>query len=203
MPSSPLRRLLRPLLDPPDALDPTAIEGQRLVRRALAALPAARQVRAFLDGSWFGHALHPALTDVPSGSWTLACLFDAADVLGMHRFRAAADASIAVGLLAVPVTAAAGAVDWSGIEGGRSRRRGLVHAALNIVASAAYLGSLVERCRGHRGSGRAWSIAGYVVMTVAAYLGGELVFGDPDPEPREDADPAAPTPPPMPDAPTV
>src|ERR1035437_4964789 len=35
--------------------------------------------KEFLNGSWLGHPLHPALTDVPIGAWMGASLLDVAD----------------------------------------------------------------------------------------------------------------------------
>ena len=35
------------------------------------------RLRNVVDGVWFGSPLHPALTDVPVGSWTAAITFDA------------------------------------------------------------------------------------------------------------------------------
>jgi hypothetical protein len=37
---------------------------------------AGRKIKDFLRGAWFGHPLHPALTDVPLGAWTVALVFD-------------------------------------------------------------------------------------------------------------------------------
>ena len=31
---------------------------------------AMRRLKIFLNGTWAGHPLHPALTDVPIGAWT-------------------------------------------------------------------------------------------------------------------------------------
>jgi len=176
MPGRSLHDLLGPLVAPPTSLDPIAEDVQGIVRRALQRLPGSRRVRGALAGEWFGHALHPALTDVPSGAWTLACLFDACDAVGMRSLRRVGDVAIGAGLAAVPVTAAAGLVDWSVLRG-EPRRMGLVHASLNTVASAGYLISLVERCVGHRGAGRLWALGAYVMLNLAAYLGGTMVFG--------------------------
>src|SRR3954451_17788415 len=38
--------------------------------------PAMRQVKLFLNGTWAGHPLHPALTDVPIGAWTIVIALD-------------------------------------------------------------------------------------------------------------------------------
>src|SRR5215470_10627608 len=35
-----------------------------------------RRLKSFLNGTWLGHPLHPAITDVPIGVWLLAAVFD-------------------------------------------------------------------------------------------------------------------------------
>jgi hypothetical protein len=37
---------------------------------------AGRKIKNFLHGAWLGHPLHPAITDVPLGAWTVALVFD-------------------------------------------------------------------------------------------------------------------------------
>src|ERR671917_1875057 len=56
--------------------------------------------RNVLDGVWFEAPLHPALTDVPIGSWTAAAAFDGLDVaMDSRAMRNAADASLAFGVV--------------------------------------------------------------------------------------------------------
>jgi hypothetical protein len=43
--------------------------------------PAGVRVRDFLHGRWFGHPLHPMLTDIPAGAWTAALVLDGMAVL--------------------------------------------------------------------------------------------------------------------------
>src|ERR671937_250290 len=38
--------------------------------------PAARRLKNWLNGVWLGHPLHPALTDVPIGAWTVGLVLD-------------------------------------------------------------------------------------------------------------------------------
>src|SRR2546430_17611422 len=35
-----------------------------------------RSVKSLFNGTWLGHPLHPVLTDIPLGAWTLAIIFD-------------------------------------------------------------------------------------------------------------------------------
>src|SRR5438445_12845196 len=37
---------------------------------------AGHALKSFLNGTWLGHPLHPVITDIPVGAWTLAILFD-------------------------------------------------------------------------------------------------------------------------------
>src|SRR5256886_12285433 len=37
---------------------------------------AGRALKTFVHGTWLGHPLHPVLTDIPIGAWTIAVLFD-------------------------------------------------------------------------------------------------------------------------------
>jgi nitrite reductase/ring-hydroxylating ferredoxin subunit/uncharacterized membrane protein len=151
------------------------------LQRALAAAFQAggrggRVFKNFLHGTWFGHPLHPALTDVPVGAWTAALVFDALDGPD-GRWRRRADGAIAVGIGGAVAAAATGLTDWQHIDG-EPRRTGLAHAALNTLALGLYTGSYLLRRRGARGAGRAWSYAGFGVLAAAAYLGGRLVYRD-------------------------
>ena len=44
-----------------------------------------RGLQDLLHGTWLGHPLHPALTDVPLGAWTAAMVLDAADAVSPGR----------------------------------------------------------------------------------------------------------------------
>src|SRR5919199_497189 len=85
--------------------------------------PAARRLKNWLNGTWLGHPLHPALTDVPIGAWWAGAL---CDVVGASR---EADAAMTIGTLVAVPTALAGVAAWSDTEAA-SRRVGLIHAAL-------------------------------------------------------------------------
>jgi nitrite reductase/ring-hydroxylating ferredoxin subunit len=131
--------------------------------------PAARRVKNWLNGTWLGHSLHPALTDVPIGAWSTG------SVLDLVGARDAADAAYTVGVLAAVPTALSGAADWSDTEG-EARRTGLVHALLNSVGLVLMVGSLVARRNNQRGLGILLSTGGLTAATLAAWLGGRLVL---------------------------
>jgi nitrite reductase/ring-hydroxylating ferredoxin subunit/uncharacterized membrane protein len=144
-----------------------------------AAGPAGQEVKNFLHGTWLGHPLHPVLTDVPLGAWTVALALDAMEAIsGRKEFGPGADAAVAIGLVGAVGSAVTGITDWSGTYG-RGRKVGLAHGLLNVGATLLYTTSLVMRRRKKsRRAGLGFSMLGYVVTGAAAYLGGHLVFGE-------------------------
>jgi nitrite reductase/ring-hydroxylating ferredoxin subunit/uncharacterized membrane protein len=132
-------------------------------------------VRDALAGTWLGHALHPALTDVVIGTWTSANLID---LLGGDDDGAAASRLIGVGIAAYAPTAATGTMDWADGEAvdPRVRRAGLVHAASNATALGLYTASLLARRRGDNGKGKALAAAGAAVLGFGGFLGGHLSY---------------------------
>jgi nitrite reductase/ring-hydroxylating ferredoxin subunit len=138
--------------------------------KALAPVTRQRTLMDLLHGRWLGHALHPALSDVPLGMWTSVPLLDLiGDETGAMMLTAA-------GCLASGATAATGTADWS-VTYGRDRRLALVHGLANTAVLGLQLGSLAARLRGRTGRGRLLSVAGLAAGAAAAYLGGELVLG--------------------------
>ena len=134
-------------------------------------------VRNVLDGVWFGSPLHPALTDVPVGSWTSTLVFDGLDIAtGKTAMRNAADATLAVGIAGGFAAAAVGISDWRYLMGG-SRRMGMAHALLNAGGLALNTTSLILRAGGRRNAGRLAFLAGYSLVGMGAHLGGELSYG--------------------------
>lgn len=127
-------------------------------------------LRDFLQGVWLGHPLHPAIVAVPVGSWFSAGILDA-----LPRQERAATVLVGTGLAAVPLTAAAGATDWSNLAP-EQRRVGLVHAVGNVTAAGLYAGSLWARLNDRTTLGRALGYLGLSVASMSAYLGGHLSY---------------------------
>jgi nitrite reductase/ring-hydroxylating ferredoxin subunit len=132
--------------------------------------PAGRRVFDLLHGRILGHALHPALSDLPIGMWSGSVLLD---TVGEHQ---AAGVLGLAGACAGVATAVTGVADWT-VSDGRDRRAGLLHGILQTVALGLEGGSLIARRTGHVGSARALAAAGLGVATGSAYIGGHLVFG--------------------------
>jgi len=141
---------------------------------------AGKIVKDFLNGVWLGHPLHPVITDVPVGAWTMTQLFD---LISMSRgndkgLDAAADLALGAGIVAAVGAAVTGITDWSDV-GGSHRRVGLVHGLVNVVGLTFNVSSLALRMGGNkrnRGLARGLSATGYMINALAAYIAGELVY---------------------------
>lgn len=134
------------------------------------------RVRNILDGVWLGTPLHPALSDVPVGSWTATLVFDGVEFVSGSRFaRDTADGTLALGIAGGLAAATTGTSDWRHLSGG-SRRMGLAHGLLNAAGLALNAASLGYRMAGRRRAGQLLFLAGYSLNGMGAHLGGELSY---------------------------
>src|SRR5215207_3823120 len=135
-----------------------------------------RTIKDGLHGTWLGHPLHPVLTDVPIGAWTMAQVFDAlGTVRKSDEYDAAARICITTGLIGAVGAAVTGLAEWS--ETGRdSRRIGFVHGLVNLTATSLFLTSALLRRRKRTTGAVAASSTGFAVAMAGAYLGGALVY---------------------------
>jgi len=122
-----------------------------------------------LHGRWFGHAIHPPLSDIPIGFWTGSFLLDLA---GKDEAAGLLSAAGTAGGVAAFTT---GVADWS-VSDGRNRRLGLLHGLLNTAGLAMQGASLASRVRRRRYQACLWSGASLVLTYVSAYIGGHLVM---------------------------
>lgn len=136
---------------------------------------ASTPIRNALHGTWLGHPLHPALTDIPVGAWTMAMILDGLDAIRPSTGRRrAARLAVGVGVLGGMASAVTGMADWQYTHD-NARRVGTVHGALNAATLALYAASWRARHK-TRPAGRAISAAGFGLLAVSAYLGGVLVY---------------------------
>ena len=151
---------------------------QRPVYGALERLP---MLRAVLNGTWLGHPVHAAVTDLPVGAWAAGSVLDVLDLCGVDVLggrsaaRRAADTVQAIGLAGALGSAVFGLADWS-YTAGRARRIGLVHGLTNVAVAGIYGASLAARAGGRRGSGVALSGLGFLLLLFSTWLGGELTY---------------------------
>lgn len=158
------------------AIDRVAEPFSKAVRGVYeAAGPVGQRAKNALHGVWLGHPLHPVLTDLPIGAWTTALALDAASN-GDQGMRRAATFAIGVGLTGALGAAVTGLTDWSETDG-QSRRAGLIHGLLNVTATTLFATAFALRRKDSHDGGRKCAWAGYAIALGAAYLGGELVYG--------------------------
>jgi nitrite reductase/ring-hydroxylating ferredoxin subunit/uncharacterized membrane protein len=158
------------------AIDQVAEPLGKAVRGAYeAAGPAGQTTKNALHGVWLGHPLHPVFTDLPLGAWTTALALDTASG-GDPGMRRAATFAIGVGLTGALGAAVTGLTDWSETDG-QSRRAGLIHGLLNLTATALFTTAFALRKKDSDEGGRKCAWTGYAIALGAAYLGGDLVYG--------------------------
>jgi nitrite reductase/ring-hydroxylating ferredoxin subunit/uncharacterized membrane protein len=158
------------------ALDRIAEPLSKGIRQAYeSAGSVGNEAKNALHGVWLGHPLHPVFTDVPVGAWTTALALDCSGD-GDPGMRRAATFAFGVGLLGALGAAITGLTDWSETDG-QSRRTGLVHGLLNIVATSLVATAYLQRRSDSNATGRACAWTGYGIAVASAYLGGDLVYG--------------------------
>jgi nitrite reductase/ring-hydroxylating ferredoxin subunit/uncharacterized membrane protein len=162
-------RWIADLAERAKGLDPTADAvakvSDRLVPQGV--------VKDGLAGTWLGHPLHPALTDLTLGAWISAGLLD---LFGGEESRPAAQRLVALGILSAIPTAAAGLADWVDTEGAQ-RRVGFVHGTGNVGVLGLFGLSWLARRRGRHASGVVLAMLANGTAVATAYLGGHMSFG--------------------------
>lgn len=144
-------------------------------------IPGTRPIKDLMHGTWpLGHALHPALTDVTIGGYTAVLALDVAYLItGGPGLAAAADLLLVLSFVSSLLTIVSGLTDWNETAD-EERRTGMLHGLLMVVATVGFVASIVMRVNGPldaQTGAIAISTLSWLVMIVASYFGGELVFG--------------------------
>ena len=63
-------------------------------------IPLGGKLRNFFHGTWFGHPLHPVITDVPLGAWTTGVIADYMAITTNILPRNTGTVALAVGVVA-------------------------------------------------------------------------------------------------------
>ncbi|MFL6310474.1 MAG: DUF2231 domain-containing protein [Terriglobales bacterium] len=107
--------------------------------------PAMRQVKLFLNGTWAGHPLHPALTDVPIGAWTIVIALDLTALLfHLPQLGLASSIAVLVGVAGALGAVAAGLADWIDVDP-PEKAIGAFHAIVNVTATVLFFCSFLVR----------------------------------------------------------
>ena len=153
------------------------VAAQRVIAGTLDSI-GGTPLRKALHGTWLHEPIHAVLVTVPLGAWTGTVAFDAiAAISGRSEMDSAADASLLLGLAGAVGAAVTGMNDWAEVKQAAPRRIGAMHALLNVAATGFFVASLVaRRRRGARSTGRALGALGYLIGSVSAHLGGNMVY---------------------------
>lgn len=130
-----------------------------------------RPVKDLLNGTWLGHPLHSAITDVPIGSLTVSVVLD---VIGQP---VGADVALLATVLFMAAAAVAGAADYVDTDG-TARSRATLHSTIMVIALVVLVVSLVLRAGSpaDRTVPIALSIVGLLLVTAGAFVGGDVVY---------------------------
>jgi nitrite reductase/ring-hydroxylating ferredoxin subunit/uncharacterized membrane protein len=126
-----------------------------------------------------GHPLHPAITDVPLGAWTVGVIADWLAIITHRVPQSVGDIALAIGLAAALLAALAGYTDFHETYG-HERRNALLHGLTMTATVVIFAVSLGLRWWGsenvHLGAVILASIA-YLLAMAGSYVGGHLTFG--------------------------
>ena len=135
-----------------------------------------REAVDVLHGKQVGHPLHPILTDITIGSWALGTLFDVVSLVTLSgSTRKAANRLITIGTITAIPTAIAGIADYSTVKK-NAAGHGALHGIVNSIAFVFYFRSVQARFDNQVIRSVVFSFVGLGFATLAAWLGGDLVY---------------------------
>jgi uncharacterized membrane protein len=123
------------------------------------------------------HPIHVILIPIPIGAWIFALVADVVGyVNGDPSWQRAAFYAIGVGVVGALLAAVPGLIDLLSLPPGPTRRTGVAHMTVNLVAVAVFVLSLGLRWDepAHEGS-PLLTLLGVLLIGVGGWLGGELV----------------------------
>ena len=131
-----------------------------------------------------GHPLHPPLTDVAIGAYTVGVAMLVLGAFGVEEEQMAHGALLAIGggLVVTAPTAITGLVDWLELPRGTSSwTTATIHLVLMVVATVLFVVTFIQQLEGYREDQvvtGAWipGVLAFLVLTAGGYIGGALVF---------------------------
>lgn len=143
-------------------------------------------MKDFLQGKWLGHPLHPAIVHIPTSVWPAALIFDILTIAGIggNALVRASTFLILLGLLAAVAAMPFGLADWWDIGKDKPAwKLGVFHMVTNMIGTAIWslnLGvrfALFEEAEAVYPFPLILSITGVLLLFIAGYLGGRMVYG--------------------------
>lgn len=143
-------------------------------------IPGTRWIKDILHGTWaLRHPLHPALTDVVVGGYTVVAVLDVVHLLQRDAaLLRATDVVLGVTLLVALGSVVSGYTDWNETID-NERRLGILHGTAMSVITIGYAASLWMRLNAgaDRDAAIYLALGLWILLAVFAHLGGEMVFG--------------------------
>jgi nitrite reductase/ring-hydroxylating ferredoxin subunit len=129
-----------------------------------------------LNGSWLGHSLHPVVVDVVVGGSTVAAFLQLLDWLGVAELRVATVWVLGLTWLGGLSAIVTGLTDFKDTATGDERHVVGLHGLINIVATLILIGAFLAVLAEADGLGAGLILAGFLVLSVGAFIGGHVVF---------------------------
>jgi uncharacterized membrane protein len=131
-----------------------------------------------------GHPIHPPLTDVTIGAYTVATVTALASVVGIANRPAAHGwwLALVIGLISTGLTATTGFLDWLTIEWGTPLwKTATLHMASMLTATVFFLIAVLVGHSGYRhgaveGGPFVLTLIGFGFLTLGGWLGGAVVY---------------------------
>lgn len=143
-------------------------------------IPGTRWIKDILHGTWvLRHPLHPALTDVVVGGYTVVGVLDVVYLLQRDAaMLRATDVVLGFTLLFAIGSILTGYTDWNETVD-NERRLGIFHGTAMSLITIGYGASLWMRLNAgtDRDAAIYLGLGLWVLLAVFAHLGGEMVFG--------------------------
>ena len=130
-----------------------------------------RPVKDFLNGTWLGHPVHSAATDLPIGALTVSIILE---LVGQHT---GSNLALIVAVVSIGASIVTGLADYVDVDG-TARMRATVHATVMLISQALFIVSLVIR-NGNpadRTLPTLLVLMGFATISLGAAIGGDLVF---------------------------
>jgi nitrite reductase/ring-hydroxylating ferredoxin subunit/uncharacterized membrane protein len=130
-----------------------------------------RPIKDLLNGTWLGHPLHSASTDLPIG------LLLGVVVLDLVGQSSAADIVLVLTILAMLASSLSGLADFSDTDG-TARTRAALHGSMMVVAIVLVVVSLVLRAGepADRTLSTVVAIVGFAIVLAGGFVGGDVVY---------------------------
>ena len=130
-----------------------------------------RPIKDLLNGTWLGHPVHSAATDLPIGALTVAIVLE---LVGQHT---AADIALVVAVVSIAGSVVTGLADYTDVDG-TARMRATVHATVMLISLVLFVVSLLMRSGNpaDRSLPTILVLLGFATISLGAAIGGDLVY---------------------------